>query len=207
MDGNLMLFDITPFIKKPINGIIQIGAHLGNEYENLKQISPNFLMFEPQKKIYEKLNQKLGSNKNVTIVNAALGSEKKKEVMYTEQVNQGQSSSILPPALHLLQYPTIQFNDAEEVDVISLDEYIKQNPNNYNLMTLDVQGYELEVLKGCKLVLKQVDYILCEVNRAELYQGCPMVEEIDEYLKDYNFKREITSWDGHTWGDAFYIKQ
>jgi FkbM family methyltransferase len=201
-----MLFDVAPYIKKQINGIIQIGAHLGNEYESLKNISPNFLMFEPQKMIYQKLNEKLGSNKNVTIVNAALGSEKKKAVMYTEQVNQGQSSSILPPALHLLQYPTIQFNDAEEVDVMILDEYIKENPNNYNLMTLDVQGYELEVLKGCKTVLQQVDYILCEVNRAELYLGCAMIEQIDEFLKEYGFERNITSWDGHTWGDALYIK-
>jgi FkbM family methyltransferase len=201
-----MLFDISPYIKKQINGIIQVGAHLGNEYDSLKELSSNFLMFEPQKNIYQKLVDKLGSNKNVVIVNKALGSEKKTATMFTENANSGQSSSLLLPALHLIQYPNIQFNDSEEVDIITLDEYMETNSNNYNLMTLDVQGYELEVLKGCKEVLKQVDYILCEVNRAELYQGCPMVEQIDDYLKQYGFTRIVTSWDGQTWGDALYGK-
>ena len=30
---------------------------------------------------------------------------------------------------------------------------------------MDVQGYELEVLKGGLETLKQVDYVYCEVNR------------------------------------------
>jgi hypothetical protein len=33
-----------------------------------------------------------------------------------------------------------------------------------------------------------------------------MVEEIDSYLSTFNFKRNTTSWDGYTWGDALYIK-
>ena len=71
---------------------------------------------------------------------------------------------------------------------------------------MDVQGYELEVLKGSTDILLKVDYILCEVNRAELYKNCPMVEDIDSFLNEYGFKREITSWDGYTWGDALYTK-
>jgi len=207
MDGNLMLFDITPHIKKPVHGIIQVGAHFGNEYETLKNICSKFLMFEPQKNVYLELVNKLGSKKDIKIENVALGSEKKKATMFTEDVNQGQSSSLLMPALHLLQYPGIKFNNSEIVDVITLDEYFDNNSIEYNLMTLDVQGYELEVLKGSKKTLNSIDYILCEINRAELYSGCPMVEEVDEYLKEYNFERIVTSWDGHTWGDGFYIKR
>ena len=33
-----------------------------------------------------------------------------------------------------------------------------------------------------------------------------MVNELDDFLKKYNFKRVETTWDGNTWGDAFYIK-
>ena len=32
---------------------------------------------------------------------------------------------------------------------------------------MDVQGYELEVLKGGLETLKQVDYVYCEVNMYE----------------------------------------
>jgi FkbM family methyltransferase len=201
-----MLFDITQYIKKEINGIIQIGAHHGNEYETLKKLSENILMFEPQKKVYEKLFNKLGSFSNVIIENKALGSSSGTMNMYTEQANEGQSSSLLSPQLHCVQYPGIKFNGTEEVEVITLNEYFSNKTFNYNLITLDVQGYELEVLKGSTNILLNVDYILCEVNRAELYKNCPMVEEIDTFLASYGFKREVTSWDGYTWGDALYVK-
>ena len=201
-----MLFDITEHITKPISGIIQIGAHHGNEYDKLKKLSENILMFEPQKEVYKKLFNKLGSIPNLVIVNKALGSSIGIMQMYTEQANEGQSSSLLVPQLHCIQYPGIKFTGTEQVEVTTLDEYFNDKVFNYNLLTLDVQGYELEVLKGSTDILLKVDYILCEVNRAELYKGCPMIEEIDSFLNDYGFKREVTSWDGYTWGDAFYIK-
>jgi hypothetical protein len=127
--------------------------------------------------------------------------------MHIERTNKGQSSSLLTPALHKIQYPGIHFIDKEEVEVITLNEYFENKQFLYNLITLDVQGYELEVIKGASKILNSVDYILCEVNRAELYAGCPMVEEIDSYLKQFGFTREHTSWDGYTWGDALYVKQ
>ena len=202
-----MLFDITEHITKPISGIIQIGAHHGNEYETLKKLSENILMFEPQKEVYKKLFNKLGLMPNLIIENKALGSSIGIMQMYTEQANDGQSSSLLIPQLHCVQYPGIKFTGTEQVEVITLNDYFNDKVFNYNLLTLDVQGYELEVLKGSTNILNNVDYILCEVNRAELYQGCPMVEEIDSFLTNYGFKREITSWDGYTWGDALYIKE
>jgi FkbM family methyltransferase len=201
-----MLFDITEYITKPISGIIQIGAHHGNEYETLKKLSENILMFEPQKEVYKKLFSKLGLIPNLIIENKALGSSSGTMNMYTEQANDGQSSSLLAPQLHCIQYPGIKFNGTEEVEVITLNEYFTDKIFNYNLLTLDVQGYELEVLKGSTDILLKVDYILCEVNRAELYKNCPMVEDIDSFLNEYGFKREITSWDGYTWGDALYTK-
>lgn len=202
-----MLFDINPYIDSKITGIIQVGAHLGNEYDSLSKLSTNILMFEPQTNIYNQLVEKLGSKEGVKIENLALGSEKKTAIMFKEQANGGQSSSLLLPALHLVQYPVIEFNDSEEVNVITLDEYFESIPSNYNLMTLDVQGYELEVLKGAKKTLANVQYILCEVNRAELYKDCPMVEHIDEFLKQFGFERIVTSWDGQTWGDGLYKKK
>jgi len=201
-----MLFDITEYITKPINGIIQVGAHHGNEYKTLKKISKNILMFEPQKSAYNILKEHI-SDSDVIIENFALGSSKQKVNMYLESKNQGQSSSILLPQLHLIQYPTIEFVSVEEIDVITLNEYFENKHFNYNLFTIDVQGYELEVLKGCTNYLNKVDYILCEVNRAELYKGCPMVEEIDSFLNEYGLKRKVTSWDGYTWGDALYIRE
>lgn len=202
-----MLFDITQYIKKPITGIIQVGAHHGNEYKTLKNICNKILMFEPQKSAFNILSEKLKEEHDVILENVALGSAKGLFKMHTEKANSGQSSSLLEPALHTVQYPGIIFNDIEEVQVITLDEYFNNKLFDYNLMTLDVQGYELEVLKGSTSILSKVDYILCEVNRAELYKGCPMIEEIDLFLSSHGLNRHVTSWDGYTWGDALYVRE
>ena len=50
--------------------------------------------------------------------------------------------------------------------------------------------------------------IFFEVNRDEVYEGAPMVEELDEFLGTYGFVRVETKWPEthYTWGDALYIK-
>ena len=72
---------------------------------------------------------------------------------------------------------------------------------------MDVQGYELEVLKGAKKTLESVDYVYCEVNRDEVYENNAYVEELDEFLKEYNMIRVMTSWEGQIWGDALYVRE
>jgi hypothetical protein len=201
-----MLIDITKHINKPITGIIQVGAHIGGELQTLKELSDNILMFEPQKNIFEQLLNNIKDEPSIIAENIALGSSAGKLKMYKEHSNGGQSSSLMMPALHTIQYPGIVFTDTEEVEVKTLDCYMEGKSNKYNIMMLDVQGYELEVLKGATETLKTIEYILCEVNRAELYRGCPMVDEIDSHLSKFGFKRDVTSWDGYTWGDALYVK-
>jgi hypothetical protein len=117
--------------------------------------------------------------------------------------NQQESSSILKPKIHLDQYPNITFNETEAVILSKLDDY---NYKDYNFINMDVQGYELEVLKGSTETLKFVDYVYCEVNRDEVYENNALVEQLDEFLNPYNFNRVETEWVGDTWGDALYIK-
>ena len=60
-----------------------------------------------------------------------------------------------------------------------------------DLLNIDTQGYEMEVLKGSRKLLSQnVKYIILEVNKKELYEGCPLVKDIDIFKK-YGFIRTI----------------
>lgn len=202
-----MIFEIDEFITKPINGIIQVGAHYGQEYEYYSKFTKNILMFEPQPNVFLKLKENLKDKKEVILENVGCGSENKSTTMFVEQANNGQSSSILQPALHTLQYPGIVFTDVIQINIITLNDYFKNNHLIYNFMTIDVQGYELEVLKGASDILESMDYIYCEVNFAEMYKNCPLVDELDLYLSKYKFKRIKTVAATNTWGDALYIKQ
>jgi len=126
------------------------------------------------------------------------------------ELYKGMSTSLLKPSIHLEQYPHIKFNESIEVEVTTLDILAEEDeivPEDFNFMNIDVQGYELEVMKGASKFLPHIQFIYCEVNRAEVYEGCPMVEEIDQFLSEYNFERVDTNWAGDTWGDALYIKR
>ncbi len=118
--------------------------------------------------------------------------------------NNALSSSILKPKVHLTQYTDIKFDEVEKVEMKTLDGY---GYTDYNFINMDVQGYELEVLKGGKETLNHVDYVYCEVNRDEVYEGNAYIEEIDEFLSSYNMERVETNWEGGTWGDALYIRK
>jgi hypothetical protein len=76
-----------------------------------------------------------------------------------------------------------------------------------NFLNIDVQGFELEVLKGSKKTLRGVNYIYSEVNRAETYENCAQIGDMDEFLLFNGFNRVETIWSGGIWGDALWIRE
>lgn len=210
-----MLLDFNFIVKKydiKSKGVIHIGAHYGHElYRYLNNGIKNILMFEPQRKVFDHLKFNVSQitpdeEVNIKLRNIALGNFCGEAEMFTEKENKGMSSSLLEPSLHTKQYPHINFNDKEKVEVTTLDEDLKNSTLDYDFINIDVQGYELNVFQGAIKTLPQINYIISEVNRDELYKNCAKVDELDEFLKDFGFSREMTSWDGQTWGDALYVK-
>lgn len=211
-----MLLDLNNIIKSydlKIEGVLHIGAHFGEEYESyISNNIKNLIFFEPVPVTFQKLKDKLEGK--AILVNTALGNTTGKITMNVETANQGQSSSILKPALHLSQYPHIKFEDKIEVDITTLDNYMSElyskdginEVPKYNMINIDVQGYELEVFKGAEKTLENIDYIFTEVNRDVVYHQCAFVDDLDKYLATFGFKRVETNWAGNTWGDAFYVK-
>lgn len=198
-----MILDLEKLIEKynlDIRGVIHIGAHNGGEYPIYQKIGiKNMLFFEPNPVLFEQLEEKVGDR----AVNCALGDFNGVGIMYVAD-NNGQSSSLMEPVEHKKQYPHIHFTEEMEVDVCRLDDM--SNFPSYNFINIDVQGYEIEVFKGAVETLEGIDYVMTEVNRAELYKDCAKVEQVDEFLGKFGFKRVEINWAGGTWGDAFYMK-
>jgi len=61
-------------------------------------------------------------------------------------------------------------------------------------------------LKGGTNTLKNIDAMIVEINKAEVYEGCPLVEDLDEFLGSFGFNRVTTAWQTDSWGDALYAK-
>jgi len=187
-----------------IKGIIHVGGHYGEEISEYVQNGiQDIIIFEPISENFDILSERVQDlNANIAGYQVALGSERGEFTMYVSD-NEKQSSSLLKPKVHLTHHPHVKFPSKETVEVHLLDDY---DCDTCNFINMDVQGFELEVLKGGKKTLEHVDYVYCEVNRDEVYENNAFVEELDEFLGEYGMKRVETDWAGEIWGDALYIR-
>lgn len=190
-----------------ISGIIHVGAHHGQEWQEYQyyfgEVTTHW--FEPLPDVYKILKENLINKPKTYIYNIALGSQKQQKKMYVSS-NEGQSSSILKPKTHQVNFPDIVFDLKNPVRVL-IEELDNLNITGVNMIVLDTQGYELEVLRGASTTLNRIEHLFTEFQTSELYEGSESyLEKIDEFLEPYNLKREQTWFVGGDWGDAYYRK-
>lgn len=109
--------------------------------------------------------------------------------------------------LHKKFYTDVFVNSVEEKITITLDDLLPADCF-FDFINLDIQGAELNAIKGLGSRLNNVNWIYTEVNKKRLYKDIYLVADIDKYLSLYGFKRIATYWiPGVGWGDALYIKK
>lgn len=204
-----MLLSLSSLIKKyslKISGIIHVGAHHFEESEEYFRAGiKNIALIEPCAKAFNVLKQKFGAHHHIKLFNCACASTSGSAMMYTETANKGQSNSLLQPAQHLKHYPDIKFTAIEEVKLCRLDSLGLDH--KYNMINMDVQGFEAGVIVGAAGIMPQIDYVYAEVNAddANLYHGATKISQLDNLLIE--FIRVETSWTNAGWGDAIYIRK
>ncbi len=189
-------------------GIAHIGGWKCEEVHKYKKLFGDIpvVFVEPNNKLKPFIDENLKYYKKVRCEYVALGNKDSQVFLNLNFSNPdnddiGQSSSVLEPLLH----PPIGTRKVE-VEMTTADKLFKED--NVDFLSIDVQGYELEVLKGAEKLLNQVKYVITEVNKTEQYKGCVLIDELDDYLNRFGFLRMETEWWGGDgdWGDAFYIK-
>jgi hypothetical protein len=104
---------------------------------------------------------------------------------------------------------TFLFNDSHKVNKrsITLDTVIKQKGFPLpDLIKMDVQGAELDVLKGASETLKYCKHLILELQHVEYNTGAPLKNEVVEYLKSLGFLLANTMMLMHTQGDYHFIR-
>lgn len=208
-DNNIRnLEKISDVVKRhglQVEGVVQVGAHQGQEVECFKKIKvKKIVCFEPLLCNFSRLQNMEG----VKAFRCALGEREDFVEINVSSADHDEgftmSSSLMNPKIHLSLHPGVHFKSKETVEMKRLSSFAKEI-KGCNLLVIDVQGYEYQVLVGGDEVMDQFQYIYTEVNRAETYEGNRMVWEIDEYLSD--FKRVETWWATEAWGDALYVRK
>ncbi len=89
-----------------------------------------------------------------------------------------------------VHYPKGSELNQIDVEIKTLDSLSLFDGKNKgtSLLKLDVQGYELEVLKGGEKTLTILDYILVEANLEQLYVNQPSFTQVNNYLNSKGFE-------------------
>lgn len=205
-----MLIDfrkLFPYYDLKFTGVLHIGGNVGEEASIYDQLGiKKQIWIEANPEIFLKLKENLSKYPDATGFNYCIGDEEGKEVTFHVSSNKGQSSSILDLKLHSLEHPDVTYISEfktvmRRVDKLGLDL------KNCDLLNIDLQGADLLALKGIGDLLKQFQAVYIEVNKAELYAGCALIEDVDFYLGAFGFTRVQTQWGPNkSWGDAFYVQ-
>ena len=191
-------------------GVLHIGANVGEEAPVYLELGvTKQLWIEANHLIFETLQNNIKPNSDAHAICAVI-SDKIEQVKFNISSNASQSSSILELGTHKTVHPEVSFVRSEERWSTTIAEIYEQDfiePDDYDFLNIDLQGTELKALKGMGGIINNFKWAYLEVNKAELYIGCALIEEIDAYLLNYGFVRVETQWAGNTnWGDALYIK-
>ena len=194
----------------PIKGIIHIGAHEAEEYEDYKNISVEKIVWvEANPDLIVYLEEKFKGIENIKIFNEAIFDEEK--TISFKISNNLQSSSILNLKEHKNLFPDVHYVKEIEMTTKRFDTLYSENDINiddYNFLNVDVQGADLNAILSFGNLLDKIDFIYSEVNTVEVYEGCHTIDKFDEVMDEKGFQRVITHiYHGGGWGDALYIKK
>lgn len=198
-----MLIPFNTLVKKydmKVKGILHIGAHFCEELESYNA--------EGCKDIVWIDALTVGGSANV--LNYVVWDKDDEEVEF-KITNNGQSSSVYDFGSSFSDfYPNIKFIHKQIRKTKTIETIYKEHNISHdfaNFLNIDIQGAELNALKGMGNILNNFDYLYLEVNKSHVYKDCPLVEDIDQYVETYGFYRNETKWTPEEWGDAFYTRK
>lgn len=197
-----------------VDGIIDVGANRGQFSLACRLALPGIpiIAFEPipaEAATYRKVH---GRIPNITLVESALGEATGRATLHLSK--SADSSSLLPIGRRQTE---LYQNTAEvgtiEVPVHRLDDMAAHWPQRTRqLLKLDVQGFELNVLRGAVGMLPRCAYVYAECSEVALYEGQALRTEVEAFLGEQGFKplgRFNCQWYGGQLiqADFLYINQ
>ena len=171
-----------PF-RPDIRTVLDVGASRGQFALFADHTFPGakIISFEPLPDAMAELQKVLGSR--VEAHSTAVGSSPG-----TASINvsaRDDSSSLLPIGdRQVEEFPGTGAIESIEVPVSTLDDILTSPLIRPCLLKIDVQGFELEVLKGAARTLESVDEALIECSFVELYEGQAMADVIVAHMLD-----------------------
>jgi FkbM family methyltransferase len=167
----LKFLDYCKSQSKKFKTVIDIGAWCGTWAKAMEPYAKKIVAFEPDTTHFECLQR-----------NCTVNCDPRKEAVGSE--------------LKGISLTEDDFTQAKRIDkdgpirMITLDHL---NYQDVDLIKIDVEGYEMEVLKGAEKTLESVQYLMIELNNATKKYGSSNIE-IEKHLSSLGYKVLIEHW-------------
>jgi FkbM family methyltransferase len=173
------LYSIRDTINPKI--ILDIGANIGEWNMIVKQIFPiaRIISFEANKECEQHLK-----SKNLEYKICLLGDEQKEVTFFSTRVDKTSTGC------SIYRENTEFFNDSNlieyKLNMEKLDD-ILDNFDQIDLIKIDVQGAELDVLRGAKTIMNKTKFIILEVSMIEYNKNSPLFADVIDFMNKNNF--------------------
>jgi FkbM family methyltransferase len=172
--------------------ILDIGANEGQFAHEIRRECPRALVysFEPLPDVFSRLQANVANDDRIVPVNIGLGEHSGAMPMHRSDLSP--SSSLLPMAdAHRQEWPKSAHFEVVEVGIERLDDWVARSGATLRrdlLVKLDVQGFELSVIRGGRETLRKARMVIAEVSFEELYEGQPLFAEVHAELCSMGFR-------------------
>lgn len=191
--------------------IIDCGAHDGADTIELARLFKGATIhsLEPVDQLFERLKRRTGNDKGIFIYQLALSDQTGFGEFHLSEGESDASSSLLQPMEHLKDHPLTKFQKTIQVKTMALDDWAgKNNIAHVDLLWLDMQGFELNMLKASSKILDTVKVIHTEVSTKETYKGVAQYNTYKRFLEQKGFKVIIEAipkgWD---MGNVLFVRK
>ena len=151
--------------------VIDIGAWCGTWAKAIEPYARKVIAFEPDKIHFECL-----------LKNATINCEARREAVGSEE--------------KYISLTDDNFTQAKRVDKSGDTRMVTIDSLDYkdvDLIKIDVEGYEMEVLKGAQRTLQNTQYLMIELNNNTKKYGSSNAE-VEKYIKLLGFKVLMEHW-------------
>lgn len=179
---------LTRLALPPQPVVVDGGANKGHVTAALLEALPGarLVAFEPLPRLARKLAKRFADEPRICVIAAALGEAP--ATLPLGVMNRPTLSSLLAPTGIRDKYAdeTLDVTETVQVPVVRLDATLPRA----DIIKLDVQGFELAALRGASGLLDGVAAVVAETARYPLYEGQPLLPELEAYLAGFGLHLE-----------------
>lgn len=147
---------------------LDVGANLGDWSATLFREIPNakIFAFEPSRSAFLSIQSRFAENASIQCVNIALGKENSTATLFADESGSGLGSLTKRRVKHF----GIDFDHEEIIELHTLDTWLETNGKGLkpNVLKMDVEGHELDVLKGATNALQNIKIIQFEFGGSNI---------------------------------------